>query len=278
MQNILLAINAAKPSRSALDFACYIAGLTNSPLTAIFLENLVAEEKMGVGERHATNYFNWQVEENSPAYQHKSKLMQEHINQFRNQCNSEGIQGNVHLDKWVPAEDIINESEHADVLIVDADTSFKKHQEAPLAGFIKEILDKSRCPVIIAPSDFDTVEEIIFTYDGSKSAAFAIKQFIHLLPELHKKKLIVVQVEETKGLRSGTKHIEELLKEHYVNFRFEYLQGAPDAVLPGYLQNKKNAFFVLGAYGREVLAGLFEKNLAESLSKNLKSPIFLAHY
>ena len=44
MQKILLAIDAVNINMPALDFACYIGRLTNSKITAVFLENLVADE------------------------------------------------------------------------------------------------------------------------------------------------------------------------------------------------------------------------------------------
>jgi hypothetical protein len=45
MERILLAIDAVKINMPALDFACYLARLTNSKITEVFLENFVANEK-----------------------------------------------------------------------------------------------------------------------------------------------------------------------------------------------------------------------------------------
>jgi hypothetical protein len=44
MEKILLAIDAMKPDIKSLDFACYIANLTKSKVTGVFLENLVSTE------------------------------------------------------------------------------------------------------------------------------------------------------------------------------------------------------------------------------------------
>ena len=45
MKNILVAVDATKLDLNTLDFACYLARLTNSKITAAFLENLVADKK-----------------------------------------------------------------------------------------------------------------------------------------------------------------------------------------------------------------------------------------
>ena len=46
MEKILLAIDAINLDMPALDFACYLGRLTNSKITGVFLENLVADEKL----------------------------------------------------------------------------------------------------------------------------------------------------------------------------------------------------------------------------------------
>src|SRR5690348_14457020 len=52
MRKILLATNAHQVKTSAVDFGCYIANLTQSPLTGVFLEkkNKVAETLVAAGE------------------------------------------------------------------------------------------------------------------------------------------------------------------------------------------------------------------------------------
>lgn len=46
MEKILLAIDAVNPDTNGLDFACYLGRLTRSKITGVFLENLVAEERL----------------------------------------------------------------------------------------------------------------------------------------------------------------------------------------------------------------------------------------
>jgi hypothetical protein len=48
---------------------------------------------------------------------------------------------------------------------------------------------------VLAPAEFTGIDEIIFCYDASKSAVFAIKQFSYLFPEFSTKKLTVLEVE-----------------------------------------------------------------------------------
>lgn len=63
MEKILLAIDAINLDNTSLKFACYLAGLTNSKITGVFLENLLAEEGPLVNKMQEMNYGDWEADE-----------------------------------------------------------------------------------------------------------------------------------------------------------------------------------------------------------------------
>ena len=279
MEKILLAINAVNPDKNALEFACYLAELTTSKLTAEFLENFVAEEKPVVKHMYGNPYLDYEVNEKSDEHKAKMKLIEKNISVFKKECISRKVNYGVHKDSGVPATELIEESRFADVLIIDAGTTFNKEFEGTLTKFVRDILKKSECPVIIAPKNFEGIDEIVFTYDGSSSSVFAIKQFTHLFPQFHKNKKSIIQVNESGQWNAKDKYkLNELLKEHYTNLHFEALKGEADSKLFNYLFNKKKIFLVMGAYGRNALSMFFKHSHADRQIKTGLQPIFIAHF
>ncbi len=164
------------------------------------------------------------------------------------------------------------------MMIIDPETSFENKTESTPTRFTKEILAVAECPVIIAPYSFDGIKEIAFAYDGSKSAVFAIKEFVHLFPALSNHNLTVLQVSEQKIMPFKREDkIQELLSAHFSNISYQHLQGKPADELFGYLLNKKNVFVVMGAYGRGILSNLFSHSTADLVVKTINLPIFIAH-
>jgi hypothetical protein len=92
----------------------------------------------------------------------------------------------LHRDRSLPASELLAESRYADLLIVDAQTSFERQYEGIPSDFARQILKESECPVVIAPQTFTEIDEIVFAYDCSASSMFAIKQFTHLIPRIQK--------------------------------------------------------------------------------------------
>ena len=279
MQKILLAIDAVNINMPAVDFACYIGRLTNSKITAVFLENLVADEKPVVEKAYGTRYVDWQIDESSASYQDKRQSIEKNISLFKEACENRSVRCNIHRDRGTPAPEIIAESRYADLVIVDASTSFTKRYDGSPSKFVKDILEESECPVIIAPGSFDGIDEIIFTYDSSKSAAFAIKQFTYLFPMLKDKKTVVLQVNEKgKSANPDKYNFSEWLSNHYPLATFETLKGDDKYGLFDYLFKRTNIIIVMGAYGRTTLSRFFHHSHADRIISTVTQPIFISHY
>jgi nucleotide-binding universal stress UspA family protein len=194
-------------------------------------------------------------------------------------CSNRGVNAQVTRINEPSANSIVEESRFADLLIINADTSFKDRPEGSPSQFVKEILAETECAVILAPYSFFGVDEILLTYDGSKSSVFAIKQFAYLFPELKDKKVNLVQIDEEELVDSTeTEKIRELLKLHFPNFEIQHIKGKPADELFGYLLGRKNLFVVMGAYGRTLLSNLFRPSAASLVVKAINLPLFIAHY
>lgn len=278
MEKILLALDAVNPNKNALDFACFLGRLTKSKITGVFLENLEAEERPVLKQMHGMAYVDWEVDEKSDEHQAKMKLIEKNISWFKEGCIKREVCFNLHRDRGVPAHELIEESRFADLLVIDAETSFNKRYNGTPSVFVRDILKNAECPAIIAPEGFEAIDEIIFTYNGSASCVFAIKQFTYLFPQLHYKKVTIMQVNEAGAWHDPDKYkFKEWLKEHYIDIHFEAQKGNTDTILFDYLFKRKNIFLVLGAYGRNAVSQFFKSSHADILIKTVTQPIFIAH-
>ncbi len=128
------------------DFACYLGRMTNSKVTGIFLENLVVNQKLVLREMYGQNYFDWTVDKSSREYQEKIEAVERNLRLFKDACDKRSVRYSVHRDGGDPAKEVISESRYADVLVIDAETSFKRGFEGVPTEFAKEVLKDSECP------------------------------------------------------------------------------------------------------------------------------------
>jgi len=279
MEKILLALDAQQINKETMDFACYLARVTNSQLTGVFLEDVLSEDTDAfrtfrqVAEMQGATG----TAEVSPAS--RSAITESNIKVFRRTCEARGTVAHIHRDRGIPLDEVVVESRFADLLIVDAETSFAKKRGSVPARFVKDVLQDAECPVILAPCSCHPIDEIIFAYNGSASSVYAIKQFTYLFPEWRQKTATIVDVRE-KG-DNAIEHqykMKEWLRSHYAQVELKVLAGDPSDQLFGYLIEKKNAIVVMGAYGRSMLSNFFRRSHAHLIVKTVNLPIFITHH
>lgn len=260
MEKILVPFNSLVYNSTALDFAAYIARLSGSGITGIFLEGA----KQPSGKEAVIKH---------------DQLVAENMRLFRDGCEARSV---IHAEMRLPGSpdaEMIAESRYADLIVMAATTSMDDVPEETPTAFVRNVLTGAECPSIIAPPRFDQVDEIIFMYNGSKSAMFAARQFAYMFPQLDDKPVCVVEVSNGHPIaqrdRTGMKN---WMKEHYSSVGFTTIEGDPAAALLEHLLARKNALVITGAYGRNALSRFFRRSTAEMLIKIMSHAFFVAHY
>jgi len=278
MENILLLTDAGKPDINTLDFGCYVANLTRSNLNLYFLQEFIGEERPALKQLFGMPYVESIYAADFPENKEKRNSYKDNERIFGEFCRNRGINFQVHHQKQPNIQQILKESRYADLIIVNPDTCLgAKLQDTP-SSFVKQILAGSECPVLIAPYEFEGIDEILFTHDGSKSSVFAIKQFIHLLPQLNHMKITVLEIQEYgKELHKERNQLLALLNNHYDQISLVRLQGKASDELFGYLLGKQNIMVVMGAFGRGMLSNLFKASVADLVVRTINLPVFISH-
>ncbi|TWF42296.1 hypothetical protein FHW36_10251 [Chitinophaga polysaccharea] len=269
MEKILLVMCGAAPTKNALNFACYLSDMTRSKLVGFFFETAVytlEPEWQGI-EGNRDKEMPPQVTE-----------IKSYMQGFEQTCETRGIPVSVRYLVDDIAESIIEESKFADLIIADAAISIhSKTQESP-SPLLQHLLVAAQCPVIIAPSSFTPIHEVVYCYDGSASAVFAMKQLAYLLPELGEFRATVVQVNDEDIPANERKHITNWLSRHFESSDIVNLKGKSEQALFDFLLKKQDALVVMGAYGRNMVSRLFRHSHADLLIKTLPYPLFITHY
>jgi hypothetical protein len=132
----------------------------------------------------------------------------------------------------------------------------------------------------LAPESFEGVDEIVFTYNGSCSSVFAMKQFANMFPELGTCKATVLSITGTgRPIRGDESRLKEWLDTHYTNAEIQLVEDERVSTrLLEFMISKEKVFIVMGAYGRGILSNVFIPNPASLVVKLVTRPFFITHY
>ena len=273
MKRILVAIDASNFKTSLVDFACYLARITHSRLTGMFFHFQLEDETV---EKLKAEVYAGETDWPIPEFNRKE--YPNAILLFKEYCNSRAVNCDMFIDGEVPIEELINETRYADLVVADPTNSFTDKIESVPTVFLKELLGRTECPVVVAPENFEWLNEIVFAYDGSKSSVFAMKQFTYMFPSFRDRLLLVVEVcEGDEHIVTEKERLSAWLQNNYKNINYLVLHGRPKDELFGYLLEKEKMIVVMGSFGRSMVSSLFSKSNAELLLKAVNLPFFIAH-
>jgi nucleotide-binding universal stress UspA family protein len=278
MEKILIAIDSHELDTNTVRFACHIAKLTGSSLSAVFLEDVRATRRMAfeaiaqpmaIAEQTLLEATVEEAESHS--------LLEKNILRFKSLATGEGVRSHLYLDKGIPVKDLIAETLFADLLILDANT-FGDIAGEPPSGFVKDIVHDAACPVIIAPENFNGIDSIVFCYDGGRSSLYAMKQFAHLFPKLatQRAKVIDWNPQSTPSLVQA--RIISWLKTHFAAVDWLAIRHDEAAGLISFLQEKGDDMIVMGAYGKGLLASFFPEDRQLGITRTTPLPLFITQH
>jgi hypothetical protein len=276
MDRILLVINAHQPDMYSIDFACSIATLVKTKLTGLFIENPYFEEAVYTGV-DSGKYFTALSRSTQATVIADTD---QSVRLFEEECSHKGIKPDIYIDHGEPIREIIFETRFADLLIIDPEISFYNRDEPLPSHFVKEILSRAECPVLLSPKRYEGTEEIVFCYDGSASSVFAIKQLTYLFPELANKKVLLLEVKESmkEEMLEEHKRMMDWLRQHYHSVYYHAIEGNVKDQLFDFFFLKEKMLIVIGAYGRSILSNFFHKSNADVLIRMIDLPIFITHH
>lgn len=207
-----------------------------------------------------------------------SRVVAQHIRIFETACIRQGIAYKVHYDPsllTLPA--LIKETRFADLLIISNNFYGGYGIQTP-NGYLKMALHDTECPVVLVPENCKFPENVVLAYDGSADAAWAIKSFATLLPELCSKPAFLAYGSPTaKPAMPEAVYIQELVTRHFNNITAEALKSHAEDYLDLWISKIPAPILVCGSFGRSGLSRTFRKSFATRIIKAHKVPVFIAH-
>ncbi len=277
MKKIIAAFDGLKYSGSTSDYAIYLAKQTNTHLVGVFMDDQIYTsykiydliEKEGVSE------------DKLKKFEAKDKAARDAAAEnFEKACQQSGLEYTLHHDRNIAIQELKHESIYADLLIIDSKETLTHHTEKLPTRFIRDLLGDAQCPVLIVPQKYKPVDKIILLYDCEPSSVHAIKMFSYLLPQLENLETEIISVNpiNTTLHLPDNKLMKEFMNRHYPKAKYIVTKGwAEDEIVKHLKQTSENALVVMGAYRRGAVSRWFRESMADSLMKEVKLPLFIAH-
>jgi hypothetical protein len=277
MKKIIAAFDGLKYSESTRDYAIYLAKQTNTHLVGVFMDDPTYTSykiyeligKDGVAEDKLKKL---DAKDKATRYVASTN--------FEKACQKSGLEFTVHHDRNIALPELKHESIYSDLLVIDSKETLTHYTEKLPTRFIRDLLSDAQCPVIIVPPKYKPLQKVILLYDGGPSSVYAIKMFSYLLPQLKHLDTEVISVRPVNSTlhMPDNRLMKEFMKRHFPKAKYTLMKGfAEDEIIKQLKQTQENALVVLGAYRRGTVSRWFRESMADTLMKEVKLSLFIAH-
>ena len=272
MKKILLAFDGTRFSMGAFEFARQLNELQQVLVIGAFLPQAQASNLWSYADSMSGPMFIPLAEDAN------NDLMKENMIKFETLCKKNGMEYRVHEDSFDFAlPELKEETRFADLLIIGSEVFYQNMGDS-INSYLQDLLHHSECPVIVVPEKFIFPETFILSYDGTGSSVYAIKQFAYLFPELSKMPSLLVYADDDEKIEFPKQvNIEELVARHFSDLTLMKLDMPPEKYFGTWMENRKGALLISGAFGRSGISQLFKKSFISEVIKNHHIPVFIAH-
>lgn len=272
MKKIIMPLEGTTYRREFLDFAAALNTRSRVLLTAALVPEAAYAapcfSKDGVGE---PDYL--------PVPEDADKVIARNSARVKRYCEEHDIACQVHEDRFDFAIGAIRrETRFADLLLLSSSHFFEMADGHQPNAYMKQVLRRSECPVLLLPEMPKLPGEILLAYDGSESSVFAIRQFAYLFPEFNRLRTTLVCINDRSNARiPEDRFIRELCEHHFKNFRMLQLRIRTDEFYDTWVGMMQYPWLVSGAFGRSDLSQLVHHSFLTRLIQTHQVPLFVAH-
>jgi len=277
MKKIIAAFDGLRFSETTLQYAIWLAQQQPTQITGVFLTE---------SNRLSYELYETIVEQSIPGKEVVEQIEKtdaavtaESIHLFEKACRESKIHYTIHQDHKNALKELLQESAFADFLIIQSEETFS-YLEANLPGsFVRHLLQRSECPVVILPKKFTPIHKFIFLYDGHPSSVFAMKMATYTLPKLPNTEVEILFAKESKEdlHLPHNKQIREWTKTHFPDAVVKVLKGGEEGLIHVLSKEGPGAMIISGSYNRTAASMLFHSSLADRLMNVIDAPLFIAH-
>jgi nucleotide-binding universal stress UspA family protein len=277
IRTILIGLDGSAHSEAAVELGLRWARRTQAVLVGLGVidePTILRPEPVGIGGSY------WKQHRDAVLLEDARGRVAGFVERFSARCVHDGVLFRVVQTAGVPAEEILQAADDADLVLLGQRTYFHFDTQASADGTLEAVLHRSPRPVVAVPPQLPDNRAVVVAYDARPPAVRALEAF--QASGLYEGQTVYV-VSVAREAQAAARRAEEgarFLRAGGMDAEARPLQtsGPPAALLLAQARELAAGLLMTGAYGRsrftEVLFGSTTRTILEKSENTL---LFLHH-
>ncbi len=274
IKKILVAQDGSNFSKSALDYALWLAGSFKAVVTGIYVVDIVAFEAPFLHDISGALGFEPFLNFSTKIREELEKTGRTILKSFRESCEAKGVECEEHLGFGIVTNEICEKARVNDLVIVGRRGLNARFEYGLLGSVTEGVVRKSPKPVLVVPEVYKKIENPLLAYDGSANASKAMHSAAEILKTLGLP-LTVVAVTNDEKDRTVIEEAENYLKTYGIEAKLEPLTGIPPVAIERYYRDNDHDLIFMGASSHSRLVEMVIGSTTEHVMRAVEGPVFI---
>ena len=275
LKSILVAVDGSEHSRSATEYALWMAKHLNATVTALHVIDIVSIEGSFLHDISGSLGFEPYLDFSSKMREVLEERGRAMLAEVAERAKEAEVRYETVMDVGVIANEICERARTADAVVIGHRGINEKFSTGLLGGTAESVTRKCPKPVLVCPMEWKAPARPLLAYDGSQRSAAAMQLAADFCASLSLPLTVVhVARDETTGGRV-LEEAKRYLASYSIQTTFSVLSGhAPEQIVATIRSDGHDLLFI-GAYGHSRIVEMVLGSTTEYVARNAPCPVFL---
>ena len=275
IKNILIPLDGSEHSRSALEYATWIAAKFDGVLLGQHVIDTISIEGPFFHDISGSLGFEPYLDFSSKMREILEDRGKSILNDFAEHCQHREIKFQSFLDTGIIANEICERAKVADLVVIGHRGVNEEFSTGLLGTTAESITRKCPRPIFVSTEKFKPPHRPLLAYDGSQRASAAMESAAEFCTVLQLPLTVLTIAREEKIGESITRQAKAYLNSYAIETRFEIERGYPEQKIIDYLSKLDYDLLFVGAYGHRRIIEMVLGSTTEYVLRNAPCPVFL---
>ena len=275
IKNILVPLDGSDHSRSALEYALWMAAKFGGTLFGQHVIDTISIEGTFFHDISGSLGFEPYLDFSTKMREVLEERGKAILDEFSQRCGQKGIRHETFLDMGIIPNEICERAKVADLVVLGHRGINEGFSTGLLGGTAEIVTRKSPRPVFVSTKTFKELERPLLAYDGSQRASSAMESAAEFCSQLRLPLTVLyIPKDETIG-EKVLQSARSYLSSYGIEARYELARGYPEQKIVDYLVNFNYDLLFIGAYGHRRIIEMVLGGTTEYVLRKSPCPVFL---
>lgn len=275
IKNILVPLDGSEHSKTALDYALWLAEKFGGTVFGQHVIDTVSIEGTFFHDISGSLGFEPYLDFSTKMREVLEERGKSILTEFSRRSAQKGIRHESFLDIGIIPNEICERAKTADLVVLGHRGVNEGFSTGLLGGTAESVTRKAPRPVFVSTKTFREIQRPLLAFDGSQRASSAMESAAEFCSQL---RLPLTVLYVPKDESAGEKILQaarSYLAAYEISARYELARGYPEQKIIEYLTNFSYDLLFIGAYGHRRIIEMVLGGTTEYVLRKTPCPVFL---